>query len=76
MALAYSIHDQAGIYFITCTVNQWAAVFSRKEYVKIIIESLKFCQQEKGLEIFAYVIMTIHMHLSIRSKTEKLSDII
>lgn len=35
---------------------------------------MKFCQQVKGLEIFAYVIMSNHIHLIIRSKTEKLSD--
>ena len=52
-------------------------VFIRDEYKQVIIDSLKFCQKERGLEIYAYVIMTIHIHIIIgRNGTNKLEDIV
>ena len=30
---------------------------------KVLIESLKYCQKEKGLEVYAYCIMTNHNHM-------------
>jgi hypothetical protein len=51
MGFAYKIDDQQGLYFITCTVKQWADVFTRKEHADIVVNSLKHCQQYKGLLI-------------------------
>ncbi len=76
MAHSYRIYDQQGQYFVTCTVHQWVDVFTRTDYVNILLDSLRYCQQNKGLEIFGWVIMTNHIHLIISSKKEKLSDII
>jgi len=76
MATAYQVHDQEGVYFITCTVHQWVDVFSRSTYIDILLKSLRFCQQEKGLLIYAWVVMSNHCHLIIGSKKHKLSDII
>ena len=76
MSYTYRIYDQKGVYFITCTVNQWVDVFTRKEYIDILLDSLRFCQKNKGLEIFSWVIMTNHIHLIISTKQENLSDII
>lgn len=76
MALTYRIYDQQGTYFITCTINQWVDVFTRKEYIEILIQSLKYCQKEKGLEIFSWVVMTNHIHLIISTHKDNLSDII
>ncbi len=77
MGYAYRIHDQQGVYFITCTVVQWVDVFSRREYADIIVNSLKYCREHKGLEIFAWVIMSNHIHLIISCKDGyNLSDIL
>src|SRR5690606_15791215 len=76
MAFAYTIKDQFGQYFITCTVHQWVDVFTRKLYIDILLDSLRYCQKAKGLNIHAWVIMSNHIHLIISSKKEKLSDII
>lgn len=51
----------------------WADVFSRKSYRDILIESFEYCRKEKGLELFAYVIMTNHVHVIVRSKKNDLS---
>lgn len=64
------------LYFITLTIVDWVDVFTRSEYVNFIIENLQYCQENKGLEIFEYVIMTNHIHLICRGKDEPLSNIL
>ncbi|MDA3839995.1 MAG: transposase [Patescibacteria group bacterium] len=55
-------------HFITITVIEWIDIFTKPEYFKVIIESLKYCQNNKGLKIFEYVIMTNHIHLIVKAK--------
>jgi len=75
--MAYKIRDQHGMNYLTFTVVDWIDVFTRVEYKNIIIESLKHCQEKKGLKIYAYVLMTNHMHLVVRAADKfPLSDII
>jgi putative transposase len=51
------------IYFLTTTVVAWVDIFTRPVYKHIIIDSIKFCQQEKGLELYAWVLMSNHLHM-------------
>jgi len=60
----YKADDQAGVYFITCTVHQWADVFTRKLYVEILLNSIRYCQQNKGREVNAWVVMSNHIHFN------------
>jgi len=76
MAYAYTIRDQGAVHFVTFTVHQWVDVFTRSTYVEILLESLKYCQENKGLEIYAWVIMSNHCHLIVRAEQENLSDVI
>jgi putative transposase len=76
MPFAYKIYDQHRPHFITCTVHQWVDVFSRKQYADIFLDSIRYCQANKGLKVYAWVIMTNHLHLIIGSHTHPLSDII
>ena len=62
--------------FITLTVVDWVDVFTRAEYKDFIIQCLKHCQKNKGLDIYAYVIMTNHLHLVVQDTTIPLSDIL
>ena len=55
------------LYFITPTIWNWYYIFDRHNRWQIIAVSLKFCQETKGLEIYAYVFMLNHLHLIIRS---------
>lgn len=68
MSSRYKFHNPEGIYFTTFAVKGWIDVFTRIEYKNILLENLKYCQQNKGLEIFAWCIMTNHIHLIIRAK--------
>ncbi len=59
----YKIVDDNGIYFTTHTIVEWLPVFREREYFEIIIRSLNYCQENKGLAVFGYVIMLTHFHL-------------
>ena len=73
----YKIHHQNAIYFLTFTVIDWVDVFTRKEHQFIIVDSLNYCVKEKGLTLFAYVIMSNHIHLVAKAEENyRLSDII
>jgi len=63
----YTISDQYALYFVTLTTVGWVDLFTRKEYKDIIIESLKYCICNKGLELYAYVIMPSHCHMILRA---------
>ena len=73
MPTGYQIKDQSAAYYLTIQVVNWIDIFTRKEYKDILIESLKFCQKEKYLEIFGYVVMSNHLHLIVRSGIDDLS---
>ncbi len=76
MAYGYSISDQGAVYFITCTVVNWVDDFSRKLYADIIIDSLNYCTEKKGLIVYGYVIMSNHVHLLVQARHENMSDIL
>jgi len=64
----YFITDQNAVYFLTFTVEDWIDVFTRKEYKIVVADSLNFCIANKGLELFAWCLMSNHIHLVCRAK--------
>ncbi len=76
MSEKYKVRDQTKLHFITFAVVRWTNVFAIKKYVNIVIESLKFCQKEKGLEIFAWCVMPDHVHFILGSKKDSINDIV
>jgi len=63
MSVKYKIHNPKGIYFLTYATVDWVDVFTREMYSDIVVESLRYCQREKGLVLPAWCIMTNHVHL-------------
>lgn len=63
----YKIINPTKPHFITCTITHWIPIFTRKESVDIIRESLKYLQTSDGLKIHAYVILENHLHLIVSS---------
>ncbi|TKC03159.1 REP-associated tyrosine transposase [Pedobacter cryotolerans] len=76
MGLTYTIKNQEGQYFITCTVHQWIDVFTKEVYKEILLDSIRHCQENKGLQVYGWVLMTNHIHMIISSNKNKLTDII
>jgi len=73
----YVISDQNAVYFLTFTVVGWIDVFTRKEHKLIILNSLKFCTDNKGLVLYSWCLMSNHLHLIASAKEGfRLSDII
>ncbi|MCB0502760.1 MAG: transposase [Bacteroidetes bacterium] len=74
---SYKIEDQEALYFLTFSTVGWVDLFTRRKYKDVLIESLKYCQEEKGLELYCWVIMSNHVHLIARAKEGfRLSDIL
>ena len=71
MSINYKFHNPEGAYFVSFAVVDWLDVFTRNEYKDIILESLSYCQANKGMEIYAWCIMTNHIHLIFRSINEE-----
>ena len=76
MPTGYQIQDPAATYFLTLQVVDWVDVFTRKTYRDVVLDSLTYCRQQKGLELYGYVIMSNHLHLMVRARNENLSDIL
>ena len=72
----YKIRDQFGVYYITFATVQWVDVFTRYCYAETVLNSLKFCIDNKGLRVHAWCIMFNHMHLIVSAANGNLSDII
>lgn len=72
-----SISDTTqGTYFLTLTVVDWVDVFTRPIYRQMFADSLSYCATFKGLEIYAWVLMSNHAHLVAAARDGfNLSDI-
>ena len=76
MGFKYRIEDQQELYFLTSTVVDWIDVFTRKELAQIVVDSLRYCQKEKGLLLYAWCLMPSHLHLIVSAADGKnISDI-
>ncbi len=64
----HKIQQQFELHYLTLTIVGWVDIFTRKIYRDLIIDSLKYCQIQKGLEIYAYTIMSNHLHLIVKAK--------
>ena len=76
MSDKYKVGEDAIPHFITFTVVGWIDVFSREIYKEKLLDSLRFCIEEKGLVVYAWIIMTNHVHLIISTINNKIADIV
>ncbi|RTQ45228.1 transposase [Hymenobacter gummosus] len=76
MSDRYKVRDERQLYFLSFATVNWVDVFTRRLYCDIVIDSLRYCTGHKGLELYAYCIMTNHVHLIVGSETGRLTGII
>jgi len=77
MSTKYKATTTEEAYFITITTVGWIDVFTRLNQKEIIIKALNYCQQNKGLEIYSYCLMSSHIHLLCKATNDFiLSDVI
>ena len=75
MSRKYKFYNKEGLYFVSFATVYWVDVFVREIYFDAIIKSLDYCRKSKGMEIYAYCIMTSHIHLIFRAKESNPSDL-
>lgn len=63
MSRKYKFIEGIPLHFVTYATVGWVDVFTRERYRQILIDSLRHCCTHKGLQLFAWVIMSNHMHL-------------
>lgn len=76
MARKYAIRDSAQLYFVSFATINWVDVFIRRQYCDIVVDILRYCVENKDLELYAWCIMSSHIHLIISSERANLSDIL
>lgn len=73
----FKIYNHQQAHFITFAVVDWIDVFTRPAYKQVIVDSLSFCQEKKGLRIHSWCLMSNHIHLMVSAKKDyNLSDIL
>ncbi len=72
----YRIWEQHELNYVTLTVVGWIDVFTRQRYRDIVLESLRYCQKQKGLHVVGYVLMSNHLHMVVYTEGYALSDVL
>lgn len=67
MSRNYKFHNPEGVYFVSFAVVEWLDVFTRNEYKDFVVDSLRYYQLNKQMEVYAWCIMTNHVHLVFKS---------
>jgi REP element-mobilizing transposase RayT len=75
MSRKYKFKDNEELFFVSFAVINWIDLFIRNEYKEVLITSIQYCQQHKDLDVYAYCIMTSHVHLIIGSRGNGMSNI-
>ncbi|MFM1914857.1 MAG: hypothetical protein RLZZ531_526 [Bacteroidota bacterium] len=64
-------------YYLTLTVVGWVDVFTRQSHKDALIESLRYCIKNKGLNVYAYCLMTNLLHMVVNcNEPFQLKDVI
>ena len=66
MSRKYKFLDQDKLYFVSFAVVNWIDLFIRTEYKNILPDGWRH-YQHKGLDLYAWCIMTSHVHMIIGS---------
>jgi REP element-mobilizing transposase RayT len=55
--------ETEGVYFITSTIVEWIPALADKDILDMMVRSLGFCRENKGLKLYAYVLLENHFHV-------------
>ena len=72
MSTKYKATQKDTAYFITITTVGWIDVFTRLRQKHVLTNALRYCQKHKGLEVYAYCIMSSHMHMLCKAGEDSL----
>jgi putative transposase len=55
-------------YFLTFNTVDWVDIFIRPVYKQIVVHSLNYFIDNKGLNVYAWCLMTNHLHLLVQAR--------
>jgi REP element-mobilizing transposase RayT len=61
------ILEQQGCSYLTLNAVDWIDIFIRPVYKQVIVESLNYFIDKKGLTVYAWCLMTNHLHLVVQA---------
>ena len=64
----YRIHDEKSPHFLTCTVLNWMPLFTRPQTSDVILEALRYRQEQDGWKVYGYVILENHIHMVVQGE--------
>jgi putative transposase len=67
MGFKYAIRNPDRCYYLTHTVVDWIDLFTRRELANVVVESLAYSIEKKGLELYAWCLMPSHLHMIART---------
>lgn len=62
MRSRYGVHEHDRAYFVTSTIVAWLPIFTTAARCNLVVDSLAYCRANKGLRIYAWVILDNHFH--------------
>jgi putative transposase len=65
MRSRYKVTPDSNTYFVTTSTHLWVPFLFNETVFQIILNSLKYCRENKGLRLHGYVIMINHVHAII-----------
>ena len=71
MSDRYKVHEDTNFYMVTSSIIDWMPVFVSGETCRVITGSLDYCRKNKGLKVFAYVVMPTHFHAVLACETSR-----
>jgi putative transposase len=69
----YRIFEEEYPYFLTDTIAAWLPIFTYPWAVDVVLDSWRWLQREREVEIFGYVVMENHLHWIARG--QQLADL-
>jgi REP element-mobilizing transposase RayT len=76
MSRNYRFYNNHGLYFISFATVYWLDVFTRQLYLSVLSDSITYCREHEGMEVYAYCFMPSHVHLVFKSSTGDPSGLI
>jgi REP element-mobilizing transposase RayT len=67
MSRIFKFKNPEGLYFVSFAVTKWLPIFKNPNYAQMALDSLRYCQLHKGMEILSWCIMPNHMHFVYRA---------
>lgn len=67
MSRKYKFKDGDELYFVSFAVINWIDLFIRNEYKNIMLDTWRYCCENKGMELYGWCIMSSHIHMIIGS---------